>query len=310
MTIPHSDVAIQLQQKCESGRERAAKALVQAFGDPWEMETGMASSWNDDSLPAEWDSSGLVFVLQSGQNAAVALLSEASGLVPGWCSQPDETGQSKLRLLGEELSAAFFPATSAPAECTIGRVKNLRDATFRAAPSANSAMVAFTVRSLDRTGTLWVVWPASKAEQVPLDDQIKSGTSKVHDQSGERADSTAKSPRTATRREALRYQDMDEGIELLPSYSRSLLRIRVPVTVTLAVTKQSLEAILNIGSGSIIHFNKSCEDTLTLEVAGHKVAVGETVKVGDKFGLWITSMILPDERFWVIGGRQPTFRAR
>jgi flagellar motor switch/type III secretory pathway protein FliN len=67
---------------------------------------------------------------------------------------------------------------------------------------------------------------------------------------------------------------------------------------------------LNIGPGSIIQFNKSCEDTLTLEIAGHKFAVGETVKVGDKFGLWITSIVLPDERFWVVGRPELRVRAR
>ena len=36
---------------------------------------------------------------------------------------------------------------------------------------------------------------------------------------------------------------------------------------------------------------------LDLEAGGHPVAHGEAVKVGDKFGLRITSVRLPDERF-------------
>ena len=83
----------------------------------------------------------------------------------------------------------------------------------------------------------------------------------------------------------------------LPSYSRSLLRIRVPVTVTLAAKRQPVSRIVELGQGSIIQFEKPCDETLDLQVGGHTIAAGEAVKVGDKFGLRITSIILPGERF-------------
>ena len=90
--------------------------------------------------------------------------------------------------------------------------------------------------------------------------------------------------------------------ENLPVYSRSLLRIRVPVVVTLAQNRQPLGRIVELGPGSIIHFDKSCENSLELEVGGHCIAAGEAVKVGDKFGLRITSIVLPGERFAALGG--------
>jgi flagellar motor switch/type III secretory pathway protein FliN len=83
----------------------------------------------------------------------------------------------------------------------------------------------------------------------------------------------------------------------LPSYTHSLLRIKVPVVVTLAEKRQPLRRIVELGAGSIIQFEKSCDEMLEMSVGGHRVASGEAVKVGDKFGLRITSMILPDERF-------------
>jgi flagellar motor switch protein FliN len=83
----------------------------------------------------------------------------------------------------------------------------------------------------------------------------------------------------------------------LPPYSRSLLRIRVPVVVTLAQKRQAFTRITELGPGAIIQFEKSCEETLELDVGGHAVAVGDAVKVGDKFGLRITSMVLPGEHF-------------
>jgi len=47
----------------------------------------------------------------------------------------------------------------------------------------------------------------------------------------------------------------------------------------------------------MVQFDKSCEEMLDLHAGGHRVAMGEAVKVGDKFGLRITSMVLPGERF-------------
>ncbi len=92
----------------------------------------------------------------------------------------------------------------------------------------------------------------------------------------------------------------------LPEYSRSLLRIKLPVVVTLARKRQPLSRIVKLGPGSIIHFEKSCEELLDLDVGGHAVASGEAVKVGDKFGLRINSMILPGERFRTVTPRRPS----
>lgn len=92
----------------------------------------------------------------------------------------------------------------------------------------------------------------------------------------------------------------------LPPYARTLLKVELPVTVTLAKKKELVHNILDIVPGAIIQFDKSCEKMLELEVGGQRVAVGEAVKVGDKFGLRITSMILPEERFKPIRGTAPT----
>ena len=90
----------------------------------------------------------------------------------------------------------------------------------------------------------------------------------------------------------------------LPSYSRSLLRIRVPVRVTLASKKLLVSSIVELGQGSLIQFDKPCEELLELEVGGQKIALGEAVKVGDKFGLRLSSVVLPEERFVSIASKR------
>jgi flagellar motor switch protein FliN/FliY len=83
----------------------------------------------------------------------------------------------------------------------------------------------------------------------------------------------------------------------LPPYTQSLLKIEVPVVVTLASKKQPVSQIVSLGPGSIISFDKPCDQMLDLEVGGQQIAAGEAVKIGDKFGLRINSITMPDERF-------------
>ena len=86
----------------------------------------------------------------------------------------------------------------------------------------------------------------------------------------------------------------------LPPYTRSLLRIRVPVRVTLAEKRQPLGRIIELSPGAILQFDKSCEEMLDLFVGDRPIACGEAVKVGDKFGLRITSITPPQERFHAV----------
>lgn len=91
--------------------------------------------------------------------------------------------------------------------------------------------------------------------------------------------------------------ELTERLQSLPAYSRSLLRIQVPVIVTLATTRKAVSGVLEMAPGTILQFSKPCDDPLTLSVGGCDVAVGDTVKVGEKFGLKITSMVMPAEKF-------------
>jgi flagellar motor switch protein FliN/FliY len=84
--------------------------------------------------------------------------------------------------------------------------------------------------------------------------------------------------------------------QALSPYRRSLLRIKVPVAVTLAAQKMSVRKIVEIVPGTILQFDKSCEEPLDLEAGSQRIAQGECVKVGDKFALRITAMTLPAER--------------
>ncbi len=86
--------------------------------------------------------------------------------------------------------------------------------------------------------------------------------------------------------------DGGAGVDLsrLPTYARGLLRIRVPLQVTLASQRISIREITELGPGSIIKFDKTCDEPLELTVGELPLAQGEVVKVGDKFGLRISGL--------------------
>jgi flagellar motor switch protein FliN/FliY len=92
-------------------------------------------------------------------------------------------------------------------------------------------------------------------------------------------------------------RELAHRLAQLPPYARSLLRIEVPVVVTLAKTRQPMSRVLELAPGTILHFSKAFDEPLTMSVGGCDVAVGEAVKIGDKFGLRIASMAMPEEKF-------------
>ena len=72
-----------------------------------------------------------------------------------------------------------------------------------------------------------------------------------------------------------------------------LAGIPVPVAVRLAEKRASLSAVRALVPGSLITFEKGCEEPLELYVsdaARRPHAVGEAVKVGERFGLKVTAV--------------------
>lgn len=69
---------------------------------------------------------------------------------------------------------------------------------------------------------------------------------------------------------------------------RRILRLEVPVIVRLAERKLLLSEVMRLGVGAIIEFVKSSSEPLELLINNKIIAHGETVKVGENFGLRIT----------------------
>ena len=79
-------------------------------------------------------------------------------------------------------------------------------------------------------------------------------------------------------------------------HQSAVLAIETPISVILAEKKESLARILNLAPGAMLTFDAHCDEPLSLEAGGQRVATGEAVKIGDKFGLRIREITGPPRR--------------
>lgn len=302
-------VAAEVVEACRTGASEAAEALQRALDlESTSIEVGDAGEVAMTSLPEGFDGAGLAVVLNTGGVAAIFAVAEASGLVPEWTAAPDPTGQSKLTTLAQELGMILLPEQFMPDDFQAGRVKNLKGGLARGGIADGAALVPLEISAGDKKASALLVFPAPKPAGV-----IGAATPEPPAAKPAPQPAAAKpTPKPAAKPAATAAPGFSApapsrkpsvvSIDQLPAYSRSLLRIKVPVVVTLAQKRQSLDQIMELGPGSIIQFEKSCEEMLELDVGGRPVATGEAVKVGDKFGLRINAITMPDERFEPVGG--------
>jgi flagellar motor switch protein FliN/FliY len=283
------DFVAEMVESCKAGADRAAAAFGQALDAQGQLLVGEPGTLDMQALPKELDGPGLAILFTVGDSGALVLVPESSGLLPSWYADPDPADQGKLRGLARELGAALLPETHTPEGLKAFGVPNLGEALTRGEVISGSAVVPLELERGDGSrAAVRLVWPVANPAAVMEEDsdpperkaQPEPASDREH--GGERGQQSERS--------------QPAGREL-PQYTRSLLRIQLPVVVTLARKAQPLGRILELAPGSIIQFDKSCEEMLDLEVGGLSIATGEAVKVGDKFGLRVNSMILPEERF-------------
>ena len=295
MTELRPELAKDILAACQSGAGEIAESFSRTFSATLQLTPGEVAAIDPDAPPADFDGPGLLIGFRHGQGGAVAALPESCGMIPPWYAEPDATGQSKLTTLAQELGLLLFPESVQPEEFQAARVANLKDSLSRSQPTAQASSLTMTLSDLEEhRGTVYLIWPVAQ----PLVAFPGASTRAAKPEPERVAVSPPKPapPVSSPGAGALNFPS-----SVLPSYSRSLLRISVPVTVTLAAKKQAVGRIVELGPGSIIQFDKSCEELLELEVGGHKVGEGEAVKVGDKFGLRLASLTLPEDRFLPVG---------
>lgn len=281
------EIAEQVVAACGENGDEAAGALSRALDGEFTFAVGEAGTFDAAALPEGLDDGpGLALVLTFGEVGAVVLLPESSGLLPDWYATPDPTGESKLSTLAQELSMLLVPDDLMADAFTAARVDNLQEALARGGAADAASVVSLALTSGEASGTLQFIWPlATPGHVLPT---------AVEEEAEETADAPPPTPADAPT--PIRGP-VGGNFDCLPAYARSLLKIQVPVVVQLAWKQLPIREIVEFGPGAIIKFEKSCDETLEMYIGDRQIAEGEVVKVGEKFGLRVTSITLPDERF-------------
>jgi len=274
------EIAADVVAACQAGAEEAADALGRALDGEFTVSVGEAGSYSAESAPEGFDGPGLAVLLKFGEEGLAAFLPASGGMLPEWITEPDPTGESKLSTLAQELSMLLVPETLMSEEFRAAHVVQLSEAVSAAKVSDGAALVPLEINAGENSAQLSLVWPLAEPDALFPAAEAEEETS------------TAES---AAETKPVPSEPLD--FSSLPAYSRSLLKIDVPVRVVLASRKESLKDVVELASGTIIKFDKACDELLQLHVGDQAVAEGEAIKVGDKFGLRVMTMLMPDEHF-------------
>lgn len=72
-----------------------------------------------------------------------------------------------------------------------------------------------------------------------------------------------------------------------------LIDVPVQITVELGRTQMTVRQVLELERGSVIELERVAGDPVDVFVNGSLIAVGEVVVVDDRFGIRISSLVLP-----------------
>ncbi|QTA38759.1 flagellar motor switch phosphatase FliY [Thermosipho ferrireducens] len=89
------------------------------------------------------------------------------------------------------------------------------------------------------------------------------------------------------------------GVEI-PERLQALLDIPLNVVVELGKTKLTLKQVMELSIGSLIELDKLTGEPVDIIVNGKLIARGEVVVIDENFGVRITEIVSPQERFYTL----------
>lgn len=281
----------------KAAREEAAASFERTFGIS--VKIGTIGEMDEvtggvEEVRAQAAGRCLVLEWRFREDTVFAVVPDR-GVIPLWADNPDATGQAKLATLAQELGILLFPPDWPLLESAARMTPDgLRD-----------------IGPWNEPGQLCVRIPVELAGQqsiLAILAGTKSTALKADTTGGAAAPMDVPSAGPTVTPGLTGPGGRSEfpsraPSRLVPLLTRSLLKIKLSVEVILARTRKPLSEILQLGPGTIIQFDKLCDEPLELAVNGYVIAKGEAVKVGDKFGLRILEMVLPPERYIVLSGK-------
>jgi flagellar motor switch protein FliN/FliY len=269
-----------------------------------------------------FDGPGLAVSLVLGEQGLLLLIPEPIPL-PSWYCQPGISENNRLQTFAHELSLQLLPADLQADRYSATAVPSLKEFAERARIDPTATALDLAVFYADATAsdpplaTILVIVPvavssAPSQNGLPASDETLAAEGMQGETSeGElaSAEPSAVSPEsssdTSVQENAIDAASADApeqpAAATATPLEQALLALRilnVPVTVSvrLAERKMPLGQIVALAPGSLVPFNKSCEDLLDLFVNNYRYCQGEAIKIGENFGLKVAKVGVTKER--------------
>jgi len=84
----------------------------------------------------------------------------------------------------------------------------------------------------------------------------------------------------------------------------TILKLKVPVLVTVGERFMSVDDVLALGPGAILELERSADSDLILMVNNKVVGTGQAVKVGENFGIKINHIDSAQDRIAALSGEE------
>ncbi|MCA9040723.1 MAG: FliM/FliN family flagellar motor switch protein [Planctomycetaceae bacterium] len=273
-TIQHFQ---QLAERAKENGDAIASGLKQCFDTNYTVEIGDPTPLPAGAERESLNEPGLLIGIRVGSSGTVVILPESFPL-PGWYREPDESQKSRLGTIGMEWSLALYPEELMAEEFTAFSFDNLNQAIDLIEPDAEAQWIplAVTAEGAEAPFTLYLMGPVSKPCLNPT-------------AAAEEAQQAAKSQAVM---EGMAYADPGGQMteEERQARMRRIMNLKVDVSVRLAEKRVELSQLVAMAPGSLILFEKTCEELLDLYVNNTPYCRGEVVKVGEHFGLKINEV--------------------
>lgn len=251
--------AERLKELCAQNNRMIAEALQAALETPVSPEPGEAVAWDPDALPDDLSGPGLIAAIGAGEGALLVALPESYPL-PEWYRRPTKSQNARLQTLAMELAPSLLPPDVEPGELRVIAADGLRAALQAAVPNESAMVLPLTAAE----NPPLLIWPVRRPAALAEYDAI------ILAEAAPPPARAGKPPAAAAGHNAAH--------ELL-------LQTPVEVSVRLAEKRIELDHLLKLSPGSLITFNKPCDDLLELYVNNRRYALGEAVKIDENFGL-------------------------
>ncbi|HEV3301772.1 MAG TPA: FliM/FliN family flagellar motor switch protein [Planctomycetaceae bacterium] len=331
-----TDIQIQRTiDACREHLVEIAETFRTTIGSEIRLSAGEPTDIGEGGGLADFQTPGMAIAMTVGEQGLVVLVPQTLPL-PAWYRQPDISQNNRLQTLAHELTLHLLPADLQSERYLAIPTENLIEVAQSAVVAPSAKMVELSVFHPDGTheaafAKILIIVPVNappvpgigqaaadnspRASATSPTPPVEAGDSRsgeaadvvdlsdvpYEDTSSEEADSVTSQVDESGESFATGLgadSDSHGAAESADAALRALRVLRVPVTVSvrLAERKMSLGAVVALGPGSLVTFNKSCEDLLDLYVNNHRYCQGEAIKIGESFGLKISKVGVTEER--------------